>query len=109
MRIARVAIYEGDDMVVMPAYSARRGKKPVKASISSAAAVLKAIDTESLLRVSGHSPELLKAPAILREELVVPYTAGLALVAEVYRRGGFPLVDKMFANPPTSAHQVLHP
>src|SRR5207302_10472995 len=89
VRLARVALYEGDAMAVMTAYAARRGKKPVKASISSAAAVLKSIDTESLLRVSGHSPELLKAPAILREELVLPYSAGMALVAEIYRRGGF--------------------
>jgi len=109
MRLARIALYEGDAMAAMTAYGARRAKKPVKTAIASAAAVLKAIDTESLLRVSGHSPELLNAPAVLREELIFPYAAGFALVAEVYRRGGFALVDKMFANPPTSTHQVLHP
>jgi hypothetical protein len=27
----------------------------------------------------------------------------------VFRRGGWPLVDKMFAHPPQSSHQVLHP
>ena len=41
--------------------------------------------------------------------IVVPYAAGFALVAEGYRRGGFPLVDRMFKNPPRSLHQVLHP
>jgi hypothetical protein len=108
-RLARIALYEGDAMAVMTAYGARRARRPVQASISSAAAILKSIDSESLLRVSGHSPELLKAPPILREELVLPYAAGFALVAEVYRRGGFALVDKMFAHPPMSVHQVLHP
>src|SRR2546422_7183772 len=45
----------------------------------------------------------------LREELVLPYAAGFALVAEAYRRGGFPLVDRMFRSPPSSVHQILHP
>jgi hypothetical protein len=108
-RLARLALYEGDAMAVMTAYGARRSKKSVKIAIANAAAALKALDTESLLRVSGHSPELLKAPAILREEMVLPYSGGFALVAEVFRRGGFALVDRMFANPPASSHQVLHP
>jgi hypothetical protein len=108
-RLARLALYEGDAMAVMTAYGAQRAKKSIKASIASAAAALKSVDTESLLRISGLSPELLKAPAVLREELILPYAAGFALVAEVFRRGGFALVDRMFANPPTSSHQVLHP
>lgn len=109
VRLARSALYEGDAMAVMTAYGARRAKKPIKPAIAAAAAMMRALDTESLLRLSGHSPELLKAPAVLREELVLPYSAGLALVAEVFRRGGWPLVDKMFAHPPQSSHQVLHP
>ena len=103
------ALFEGDAMAVMTAYGARHAHKPVKAAIAAGAAMLRAVDAETLLRISGKSPELLKAPAILREELVLPYAAGFALVAEVYRRGGFPLVDRMFANPPASSHQILHP
>ena len=109
VRLARTALFEGDAMAVMTAYGALRAHKPMKAAIAAGAAMLRALDTETLLRVSGKSPELLKAPAILREELVLPYAAGYALVAEVYRRGGFALVDRMFRNPPTSSHQVLHP
>ena len=108
-RLARTALFEGDAMAVMTAYGARHAHKPIKAAIAAGAAMLRALDTETLLRVSGKSPELLKAPAILREELVAPYAAGFALVAEVYRRGGFALVDRMFRNPPVSSHQVLHP
>src|SRR5256885_14114179 len=93
----------------MPAYGARHARKPVRAAIAAGAAMLRAVDAETLLRISGKSPELLRAPAILREELVLPYAAGFALVAEVYRRGGFALVDRMFRNPPVSSHQVLHP
>src|SRR5256885_16924457 len=93
----------------MPAYGARHARKPVRAAIAAGAAMLRAVDAETLLRISGKSPELLRAPAILREELVLPYAAGFALVAEVYRRGGFALGGKMFANPPGSSPQVLHP
>ncbi len=109
VRLARTALYEGDAMVVMTAYGARRGHQPVKAAISGGAALMRAVDTEALLRMSGKSPALLEAPAILREELVFPYTAGFGLVAEVYRRGGFALVDKMFRSPPVSTHQLIHP
>src|SRR5262249_13301168 len=108
-RPAPTPLDEGDAMGVRTAYGARRARKPVKAAIAAGAAMLRSVDAETLLRVSGKSPELLKAPAILREELVLPYAAGFALVAEVYRRGGFPLVDRMFKNPPISSHQVLHP
>lgn len=109
VRLARSALYEGDAMAVMTAFAARRAHKPVKSAIASGAAMLRALDSQTLLRVSGKSPQLLHAPPVIREELVVPYAGGFALVAEAYRRGGFPLVDRMFRNPPASVHQVLHP
>src|SRR5947209_2550111 len=109
VRLARSALYEGDAMAVMTAFGALRAHKPVGASIATGAATLRGLDAQTLLRVSGKSPQLLHAPPILREELVLPYSAGFALVAEAYRRGGFPMVDKMFRNPPVSSHQVLHP
>ena len=109
VRLARSALYEGDAMAVMTAFTARRERKPVKSAIASGAAALQALDAQTLLRLSGKSPQLLHAPPVVREELVVPYAAGFALVAEGYRRGGFPLVDRMFKNPPRSLHQVLHP
>jgi len=108
-RLARSALYEGDAMAVMAAYGAQRAGKPVKAAIATGAATLRAIDTQTLLRVSGKSPQLLQAPPVLREELVLPYAGGFSLVAEAYKRGGFALVDRMFKNPPASTHQVLHP
>jgi hypothetical protein len=108
-RLARLALYEGDAMTVSAAYGARRARKHLKAAIISAAALLRAAQPEVLFRAAGYSPALLKAPAILREEVAVRYGAGFGLVAEVYRRGGFALVDRMFANPPATSHQVLHP
>src|SRR5207237_6250091 len=109
VRLARSALYEGDAMAVMTAFGALRAHKPVRASIATGAATLRGLDAQTLLRVSGKSPQLLHAPPVLREELVLPYAAGFALVAEAYRRGGFPLVDRVFKNPPVATHQVLHP
>jgi hypothetical protein len=109
VRLARSALYEGDAMAVMTAFAARRAQKPVKGAIQAGAAALRGLDAEGLLRMSGKSPQLLHAPPILREELVLPYASGFGLVAEAYRRGGFPMVDRMFKNPPVSTHQVLHP
>ena len=108
-RLARSALFEGDAMAVMTAYAAMRARRPVKAAIAGGAAALRAVDTETLLRLSGKSPALASAPAILREELVLPYSAGFALVADAFRRGGWPLVDRMFQHPPVSGQQVLHP
>lgn len=108
-RLAASALYEGDAMAAMLAVSAHHAHRPVRLAIVNAAAALRTTGTSDLLRLSGHSSALAGAPAILREELVVPYVAGLALVSEVFQRGGFALVDQMFRHPPASSHQVLHP
>src|SRR5207244_5455821 len=56
-RLARTALLEGDAMAVMTAYGARHAHKPVKAAIAAGAAMLRAVDLEKLLRISGKSPE----------------------------------------------------
>ena len=108
-RLARMALYEGDAMATMVAVGARRAGRPVKLALGTAAASAAGMSAEQLARAGGYSPELLQAPPVVREELALPYVAGLALVAEVHRRGGFELVDKMFQRPPQTTHQVLHP
>jgi hypothetical protein len=108
-RLARMALYEGDAMAAMIAVGARRAGRPVKLALGIAAAAASGMSADQLAQAGGYSPELRNAPAVVREELALPYVAGLSLVAEVHRRGGFDLVDKMFGRPPSSTHQVLHP
>ncbi len=108
-RLARIAVYEGDAMAVMAAVAAHHAHRPVKSSLRMTADALRTVDTVQLLKLSGHSQVLINAPAVVREELTLPYLSGLALVAEVFRRGGWPLVDRLFAHPPSSTHQLLHP
>jgi len=47
-------------------------------------------------------------PAIL-EPILAPYMRGATMIAEVYERGGWTAVDKLYKDPPLSTKQVLHP
>ncbi len=50
------------------------------------------------------------APAILREPLLFAYNAGMRMAVSAYQNaGGYSGVDAMFATPPTTTEQVLHP
>jgi hypothetical protein len=64
----------------------------------------------SLSAGSGaQAAQLAAAPAILREDLLFPYEEGLVFVQGVYAQGGWKAVDKLYANPPASTSQILHP
>ncbi|HEX4382166.1 MAG TPA: DUF6782 family putative metallopeptidase [Myxococcales bacterium] len=105
-RLAHSALLEGDAMAVMTAYAAQRAGKPVKEAIAQSAAAMLQVGTDGL---TGNAAQLKQAPPVVREELLFPYARGFALVAEAYGRGGWAQVDKLFARPPVSSHQVLHP
>jgi hypothetical protein len=47
-------------------------------------------------------------PKYFSESLMFPYAAGMKLVLEAYRRGGWPLVNRMDENPPRSTREVIH-
>jgi hypothetical protein len=48
-------------------------------------------------------------PRYFVESLKFPYSEGLKLVVDGYRRGGWKMVDRMNGNPPRSTREVLHP
>ena len=48
-------------------------------------------------------------PPLLRESLTFPYTAGLQFVSNARAAGGWAAVDALYAKPPASTEQVLHP
>lgn len=54
---------------------------------------------------------LAQAPLIVRSELLFPYTDGFNFVRQIYRQAGnsYAAVDRLFANPPESTAQILHP
>jgi hypothetical protein len=48
-------------------------------------------------------------PAILKQTLLFPYLQGLQLVLNAKTAGGWPAVDALYAKPPASTEQVIHP
>lgn len=94
--LARTALIEGDATLLMSLWA--------QAHLTPA----------QLAEVAGSSDPasqavLAQMPAILRESLMFPYTAGLSLALADYVKGGFAAVDQQFATPPDTTEQVLHP
>ena len=51
---------------------------------------------------------LARMPAILKETLLFPYTAGLQLTLGDWSGGGFAAIDARYDDPPDTTEQVLH-
>ncbi|MCA9128800.1 MAG: hypothetical protein KDB22_17060 [Planctomycetales bacterium] len=49
------------------------------------------------------------APAIFRESLMFPYVQGMLFVIEQANEQGWPSVHSLYARPPQSSEQILHP
>jgi len=52
---------------------------------------------------------LTSMPPILRDQLLFPYTSGLAFVEGLWATGGWSAVDSAYATPPDSTEQIMHP
>lgn len=49
------------------------------------------------------------APRYFVESLKFPYLQGMRFVIEAYRRGGWKEIDRVYANPPRTSREILHP
>jgi hypothetical protein len=96
-RVAFMALLEGDATWVMERFLMHRLGVP-----DSAAAM-------DLAAAGFATPPLPGVPAVLRDQLIVPYLAGRAFVRALHERGGWPAVRKAWTDPPRSTEQVLHP
>ena len=93
---AASALVEGDATLVMGQY------------------MVKDFTWRSLADTVGYSvtqsmEQIRKAPHFLREMLVFPYIKGQQFCDAVYARGGFPALSAVYADPPASTAQILHP
>jgi hypothetical protein len=95
--LARTALPEGDASLAMTQWA------QAHMSLADLLAVSLSAGTQA------QQQQLNDAPAILREDLLFPYVQGLAFVESVYVGGGWPSVDKLYASPPNSTSQILHP
>lgn len=105
MMLARTALIEGDAVGVMLDYTLR-SKGQSFSDIPGFPMIIKL--STSLMQGSG-SAVFSSAPLSVKESLLFPYIAGSILVYEVKRKGGWDAVNKLYASPPASTEQVLHP
>jgi hypothetical protein len=106
--LAQLALIEGDAQVAMGAWLGAWSGAPVGRTLRRIVEVTKRVPLASVTR-GEENRALDKALELTRKRLAFPYEEGMLFVSDVYRAGGFPLVDKMYARPPRSTEQVLHP
>jgi len=58
---------------------------------------------------SFSSPAYESAPKFMKEDFLFPYTIGFDFVESVFLDGGWAAVDALYADPPVSTEQILHP
>jgi len=95
--LARLALVEGDATLAMTKWAATSMSIPDLMAVAG--------DSGS----AAQTEQLARAPAILRETLLFPYEDGLIFVQSLYDKGGWAAVDAMYADPPDSTSQILHP
>jgi hypothetical protein len=106
-RLAGRAMFEGDATVTSAAYEARHRGETDAHAIARVAKRLANLSDEELARATGGGMPVKAAPSV-RALFAWPYTQGAVLVAQLYRAGGWPLVDAALAHPPASTEQVIH-
>lgn len=95
--IARASLVEGDATLLMTLWAQQQ------------------LTQEQLVELATGSTDeeqnavLERMPAILRESLLFPYSAGVNYVLAIQAAGGWDAVDAAFADPPDSTEQILHP
>jgi len=95
--IAGLSLVEGDATLVMSLWQIQH---------LSQVELLQLLSESLNPEVSGSLDAM---PAVLRESLLFPYTAGLSFVQSLQASGGWDAVNGAFREPPASTEQVLHP
>jgi hypothetical protein len=106
--IAQLALWEGDAVVAMGAYIGADQGAPIGRTLRTIADVTREVRRDRLTHGKKGSAIDRSLP-LFREELEFPYAEGMLFVADLYRAGGFPLVNQAFQSPPTATMHVLHP
>ena len=102
--LARMALVEGEGIAVMFDFLLR----PMGMRFADLPE-LNALLERELGTAGAAFRELGRAPRIVREELLFPYTAGAAFVQEALRRDSWRAVSRIYDDLPRSTEQILHP
>ena len=99
--LARESVLEGSAMAAMVDYLLKGTGRSLQD--------LPDIDPSMLIGDMEGTPMLQKAPPFLKDALVFPYLDGLNFSAAVMKPAGWSALAGVFANPPVSTQQILHP
>jgi hypothetical protein len=95
--LARLSLVEGDATAVMNTWAPQNLTMTELLQASQEAA-----DPQSLAILA-------RMPLILRETALFPYSAGATFVVTLHASGGWEAVDRVYADPPASSEQLMHP
>jgi hypothetical protein len=95
--MARAGLYEGDATLLMTQWAI--------ANLDPAGVqdIIAAADDPALAAIMA------KTPKVIVDNLTFPYQSGLMFVQGRFASGSWAAVDKVYASPPLSTEQVLHP
>jgi hypothetical protein len=104
LTLARQALLEGDAMAVMFAYILQ----PLGMRIEQMPDLERLLPAENTL-LGEQFQVFARAPLILKQQLLFPYISGLRFVRTALSRHGWEALRDLYAHPPESTEQVLHP
>ncbi len=99
--LARESVLEGSAMAAMVDYLLQGTGRSLQD--------LPDIDPSMLVGDMESTPMLKKAPPFLRDALIFPYLDGLNFSAAIVRPKGWDALSGVFAKPPISTQQIMHP
>ena len=99
--LAREAVLEGSAMAAMVDFLLQGTGTSLRE--------LPEFDPSTLVGDLADSPTLKKAPRFIKDALIFPYFAGLNFSAAILKPSGWNGLPGVFAKPPVSTQQILHP
>jgi hypothetical protein len=99
--LAREAVLEGSAMAAMIDYLLKGTGHSVED--------LPAIDPSVFAGDMSKSPKLQEAPQFLKDAMIFPYFGGLTFSTAILKPAGWSGLSAVFAKPPLSTQQILHP
>jgi hypothetical protein len=99
--LARESVLEGSAMVAMVEYLLQGSGRSLKD--------LPDIDPAMLIGDMADTPTLKKAPPFLKDALIFPYLDGMTFSAAILKPSGWEALAGIFARPPVSTQQIMHP
>lgn len=103
-QLAYHALLEGEATLVMLAWLLEQGGQSIDDIVQNPS-IVGMLSSAAMQQ----TPMGIEAPRYFIESLKFPYLEGLKFVIEAYRRGGWDELDRIHADPPRTAREILDP